>query len=137
MSIVVVQSLSHIQLFVTPWTAACQASLFFTVSWSLLKLIKISDAIQPSHSLPSPSLPAISLSRHQGLFQWVGFLPQVTKYWTLRFSISSSSEYSGFMNGLISFLSKGLSRVFSCTTVWKHQFFNTQPSLWSNSHIHT
>ena len=137
MSIVVVQSLSHIQLFVTPWTAACQASLFYTIFQSLLKLIKISDAIQPSHSLTSPSLPAINLSQHQGLFQWVGFLPQVTKYWTLRFSISPSSEYSGFMNGLISFLSKGLSRVFSHTTVWKHQSFNTQPSLWSNSHIHT
>ena len=43
-------------------------------------------------------LPAINLSWHQGLFQWVSFLPQVTKYWTLRFSISSSSEYSGFIS---------------------------------------
>ena len=46
--------------------------------------------------------------------------------------VSPSSEYSG----LISLLSKGLSRVFSSTTIWRHQFFGTQPSLWSNSHIH-
>ena len=55
------------------------------------------------------------------------------KYWSFSFSISPSSEYSG----LISSLSKGLSRVFSSTTVQKHQFFGVQPSLWSNSHIHT
>ena len=98
MSIAVVQSLSHVQLFVTSWTAACQASLFFTISRSLLKLVKISDAIQPSHPLSPPSLPVINLSEHQGLFQWVGFLPQVTKYWTLRFRISPSSKYSGFIS---------------------------------------
>ena len=65
-----VQSLNHVRLFATPWTAARQASLFITISWSLLKLMSpsISDAIQPSHPL-SPSPPAFNLSQHQGLFQ--------------------------------------------------------------------
>ena len=55
------------------------------------------------------------------------------KYWSFNFSISPSNEHSG----LISLQSKGLSRVFSNTTIQKLQFFSTQPSLWSNSHIHT
>ena len=62
----VVESLSCVQLFATPWTAAFQASLSFTISQSLLKLRSV-DAIQPSHSLSSPSPPALSLSQHQGL----------------------------------------------------------------------
>ena len=62
-------------------------------------------------------------------------------YWSFSFSISPSNEYSGLISfridWWISLLFKGLSRVFSSTTVWKHQFFSTQPSLWSSSHIHT
>ena len=66
-----VQSLSCVQLFVTPWTAACQASLSITNSQSLLRLHvhRLSYAIQPSHPLSSPSPPALTLSQHQGLFQ--------------------------------------------------------------------
>ena len=65
-----VQSLSHVQLFVTPWTAACQASLFFTISQSPPTHVhQVGDAIQPSHPLLSPDPPAISLSQHQGVFQ--------------------------------------------------------------------
>ena len=67
-------------------------------------------------------------------------------YWSFRFSICLSNEYSGLISfridrfeltGLMFLQSKGLSRVFSRTTIWKHQFFGTQPSLWSNSYIHT
>ena len=58
------------------------------------------------------------------------------KYWSFSFSISPSNEYSG-LTGLISLWSTGLSRVFSNTTVQKHQFFGAQLSLQSNSHIHT
>ena len=65
--IVVVQSLSRVQLFVTPWTEALQGSLSFTISWSLLKVMSIGDAIQPSCPLFSPS-PAFNLSQHQDLF---------------------------------------------------------------------
>ena len=61
------------------------------------------------------------------------------KYWSFRFSISASNEYLGLislgLDGLISLKSKGLSRVFSNTTGQKHQFFSSQLSLWSNSHI--
>ena len=63
------------------------------------------------------------------------------KYWSLSFSISPSNEYSGLifwgLTSLISLQSKGLSRIFSKTTVQKHKFFGAQFSLWSNSHIHT
>ena len=61
-----VQPLRHVWLYATPWTAALQASLSFTISWSLLKLtsIGVSDAIQPSHPLSSPSPPAFNLSQH-------------------------------------------------------------------------
>ena len=66
----VVQPLSRVRFFVTPWTAAHQASLSITNSWSLLKLKSIeSDAIQSSHPLSSPSPPALNLSQHQSLFQ--------------------------------------------------------------------
>ena len=79
-SFVVAQSLSCVQLFVTLWTAACQASLFFIISWCLHKLVSV-ESMMPSnhlHSLSSPS-PAPSLSLHQGLFQWVSSLHQVAK----------------------------------------------------------
>ena len=64
-----VQSLSHVQLFVTPSTAACQASLSFTISQSLLKLLSIVLMMSSNHVLLPPSRPALSLSQHQGLFQ--------------------------------------------------------------------
>ena len=69
--------------------------LSITNSGSLLKLHHVSDAIQPSHSLLSPSPLALSLSQHQGLFQWVGSSHQVAKYWS--FSISPSNKYSGLV----------------------------------------
>ena len=98
----------------------------------------VSDVIQPFHPLSSPSPPALNISQHQGLFKWVIRWP---KYWSFSFSISPSNEYSGWFplgwTVWISLLSKGLSRVFSNTTVQKHQFFSTQHSLYSKSHIHT
>ena len=65
-----VQSISRVQLFATPWTAACQASLPFTISQSLLKLMSIESMMpQPSHPLSPSSPPTFNLSQHQGLFQ--------------------------------------------------------------------
>ena len=129
-----VRSLSHVWLFVTPWTAACQASLSITNAWSLLRLrsVWVSDAIQPSHSLSSPSPPAPIppstrvFSNESVLHIWW------PKYWSCSFNISPSNEYSG----LISFRMDWLD-LFSNTTIQKHQFFGTQFSLWSNSHIST
>ena len=101
----------------------------------------VSDAIQPSHPLSSPSPPALNPSQHQSLLQWVSsawggqgtgasalasFLPKKSQGWF-------PSEWTGW----ISLQSKALSRVFSNTTVQKHQFFGAQPSSQSNSHIHT
>ena len=101
----------------------------------------VSDTIQPSHPLSSPSPPAPNPSQQESfpvtqLFSWGGqstgvsalasFLPKKSQGW-------SSSEWTVW----ISLQSKGLSRVFSNTTVQKHQFHGTQPSSQSNSHIHT
>ena len=76
---VVVESLSHVQFFVTP---TCQAPLFLTVylpEFAQTHVQWVGDAIQPSHLLFLPSLPAFNLSQHQDLFQWVGSLHQVAK----------------------------------------------------------
>ena len=101
---------------------------------------RVGDATQPSHPLSTPSAPAFNLSQHQGLFQWVGSSHQWPKYWSFRFNISPSNEYSELISFRMDWLdllavSKGLSRVFSNITVQKHQFFGTQVSLWSSSHI--
>ena len=94
------------------------------------------DSIQPSHSLLLPS-PALNFSQHQGLFQWVSFLHQVAK--VLELQLQYPMNIQGWfllgLTGWISLLSKGLSRVFFSTTVWRHQFFGTQPFLLSSSHI--
>ena len=96
----------------------------------------VGDAIQPSHSLSSPS-PAFNLSQHQGLFKWVRW-PKCGRF---SFNINPSNEYSGLisfrMDRLDLLAVQKLSRVFSNTTVQKHQFFSTQFCLSSNSHIHT
>ena len=86
-----VQSLSHVQLFATPWTATLQAPLSITNSRSLLKLvsIKLGDAIQPSHPLLSPSPLTFILSKHQGLLQGVSSSHQVAK--VLEFQLQHQS----------------------------------------------
>ena len=86
------QSLSHVQLYKTPWIAACQASLSITNSWSLLILMSIESmmpSIQPSHPLSSPSPPTFNLSQHQGLFQGVNSSHQVAK--VLEFQLQHQS----------------------------------------------
>ena len=97
-------------------------------------------AIQPCHPLSSPS-PALNLSKHQDLFQWVGSLHYVVKYWSFNFSNSPSNEYSGLISLRIELIWSPCcprdSQESSPTTVQKHQFSGTQPSLWSNSHIRT
>ena len=90
---------------------------------------RISDAIQPSHPLSSPSLPPFNLSQHQGLFKWVSSSHQVAK--VLELHLQHQDWFPLGLTGLISLQSKGFSRVFCNTTVQKHQFFGTQPPLWS------
>ena len=122
-------SLSHVQLFVIPWIAACLASLSITNSQSLLKLM----SIQPSHPLSSPSPPDFNLS--SGFFSKESVLCiRWPKYWSFSFSISPSNEHSGLISFRMNLQSKGPSRVYSNTSVQKHQFFSVQLSLWFNSH---
>ena len=131
------------QLFVTPWTAARQVSLSFTISQSLLKLMSIESVMPSNHlilyrlHLLLPSIfPSIRVFSNESALhiRW-------SKFWSFSFSISPSNEYPGSISqrltGLTSLLSKGLSRVFSSIVVQKYQFFGTQLSLWSNSPIHT
>ena len=94
----------------------------------------VGDSIQPSHPPSSPSPLALNLSQHQGLFQWVGSSYQVAKVLEFQFQHQSSAMniqdwFPLGWNGWISLQSKGLSRVFSNTTVQKHQFFSAQLSL--------
>ena len=91
---VVVQSLSRVQLFVTPWTAARQPSLSFTISQFLQTHAHwVNNAIQSTYLL-WPSSPAFNPPPIQGFFQWVGSSLQVTKHWSFSFSINPSNEYS-------------------------------------------
>ena len=131
-----IQSLSHVWLIATTWTAACQASLSITNSQSLFKLMSI-EYVMPSNHLilwhPLLLLPSVFPS----IKDFVNELAvpiRWSKYWIISFSISPSSEYSGLMSGLVSLQSKGLSGAFYSTTVWRHQFFGTLPSLPSSSH---
>ena len=138
-----VQSLSRVRLSATPWIAARQASLSITNSWSSPRLMSVESVMPSSHLilcrpllLLSPIPPSISLFPMSQLFSWCGqsigisalasFPPKKSQGW-------SPSEWTSW----ISLQSKGLSRVFSNTTVQKHQFFDTQPLSQSNSHIHT
>ena len=136
-----VQLLSFIWLFATPWTTAHQASLSITNSQSLFKLMSIESLMASNYLIlccPLLLLPSIFCSIRVFLNE-SALRMRWPKYWSFSFNISPSKEYSGLISlgwtGWISLQSKGLSRVFSNTTVQKHQFFSAQPS--SNSHIHT
>ena len=124
-----------------PCTAAHQDSLSFTNSRSLLKLMSIESVMPCNHLiLCRPLLLLLSMFPSIRVFSNESALHiSWPKYWS--FSISASNEFLGLISfgltGLISLLSKGFSRVFFSITVQKHQFFGTQPSLWSNSQIST
>ena len=139
----VVHSLSHVQRFATPWTAASQVSLSFTVSWSQLTFMSIESMMLSNH-----------LILCYPLLLWPSIFPRI-KVFSMSQLFTSGGQSIGVsasasvlpmniqglfplgLTGLISLLSKGHLRVFTSTTVRKHQFFGTQPSLWSSSHIHT
>ena len=134
---VVVQLLSHVRVFAAPWTAACWASLSITNSQSS-NLCPLSRWWHPTFLFPvipfscPQSFPA-SISNESVLcIRW-------PEYWGFSISpfMNTQSWFPLGLTGLTSLQSKGLSRVFSNTTVQKYQFFSAQPSLWSNFHIHT
>ena len=138
-----VQSLSHVQLFATPWIAAHQASLSITNSRSSLRLTSIESVMPSSHLilchplfLLPPIPPSIRVFSNESTLymRW-------PKYWSFSFSIIPSKEIPGLISFRMDWLDllavQGLSRVFSNTTVQKHQFFSAQLSSQFNSCIHT
>ena len=137
---------SATQSCLTLWDPMYCSTPVFPVHHQLLEFSQthlhwVGDAIQPSHPLSSPSPPAFNLSQHQGLFQSVSSSHQVTKALELQVQHQSFqwifNRFPLGLTGWISLQSKGHSRVFSNTTVQKHQFFSAQLSLQSNSCIHT
>ena len=137
-----VQSLSHVWLFATPWTAAHQASPSITnfgtcsnsCPWSQWCYLTISSSVLPFSCLQSfpasGSFPMNQFFTSGGQSTGVSALASVLP-------MSIQNWFPLGLTSLISLQSKGLSRVFSRTIAQKHQFFDTQLSLWSNSNIHT
>ena len=100
----------------------------------------VDDAIQPSHPLSSPSPPAFNPSQRQGLMNRLyssGGQNIGVSVSALVLPVNIQDWFPLGLTSLIFLLSKGHSRVFFNTTIWKHQFFGAQPSLWANSHIRT
>ena len=145
--VVVVQSPGSVRLSAPPWTAARQAFLSLTISWSLPKFISNESMMSSNHlifcHLLSPSSPSAF-----ECFPTSGSFPMSQLFASGGQSIGASASASVLpksiqgwfplrLTGLISLLSKGLSGVFSSTTVQKYQFFSALPSLPSSSHICT
>ena len=128
-----VQPLSHVQLFATPWTAACQASLSITNTQSLLKLISIESVIPSNHLILCLALLPPSIFTSVRVFSSELVLcTRWPKYWSFSFSISPSNEYLGLVSFRMDWLDllagQGTLKSLLNTTVQKHQFFGTQLS---------
>ena len=137
-----VQSLIFVWLFATPWTAACQASLFITNSWSLLKLMSIELVMLSNHLiLCYPLLLLPSIFPASGSFQMNQFLASGGQ------SIGVSASAWVLPMNILDWFLLGLTVLLPCcprdsqvsynTTVQKHQLFGAKCSLWSNAHIPT
>ena len=136
-----VQSLSRVRLFATPWTAACQASLSITNSWSLPKLMSIESVMPLNHHIlcrPLLLLPPIPPSIRV-LSNELTLCMRGPKYWSFSFSISPSKEHPGLISFRMDWLDLCSSRNSqeSSTTQFKSINSSVLFSLWSNSHIHT
>ena len=137
------QSLSCVRFFATPWIRAHQASLSITNSRSSLRLMSIESLMSSSHLIlcrPLLLLPPIPPSIRV-FYNESALRMRWPKYWSFTLASYLPKKSQGYSpsewTGWISLQSKGLSRVFSNTTVQTHQFFGAQPSSQSNSHIHT
>ena len=140
---VAVQPLIYVWLSATPWTAAHQAFPSFTISRILLNLMS-SESVMPSTISSSIALfsscPQSFPAKRSFLMIWLFILGGQSIGVSASASVLPMSIQGRFplgWTGLIYLLSKGLSRVFSNTTIQKHQFFSPQPFLFSSSHIHT
>ena len=132
--------LSHVQLFATPWTAACQASLSITNSQSFLKLMSIKSVMPSNHLilcrpllLPPSIFPSIRVFSSESVLHI-----RRPQYWSFSFTISPSNQYSGLISCRIDWfdplLSEGLSRVFSNSTIWQFISPKTPSSMQSPLH---
>ena len=136
-----VQSLSRVQLFVTPWTAAGQTSLSITSSWNLLKLVSIKLVMPSNHLIlcrPLLLLPSIFPSIR--VFQNESLLMRWPKFWSLSFSISPSNEYSGLIFFRIDWFDlavQGTLKILLQHHSSKASIFQCSVFLQSNSDIHT
>ena len=134
-------SLSCVRLFVTPGTAACKAFLSFTFSWSLLKLMSIKSVMPSNHLIHChPLLLPLIFPSNRVFPMSQLFISDGQRIGVLALASVLLMNIQGWfplgLTGLI-LLCKGLSEVFSSTTVWKHWFFDAQPSLWSSFHTCT
>ena len=138
-----VQSLSCVQLFVTPWTAAGQASLSITNSQSLPKLMFIESVMPSNHLilfcslvLPPSIFPSIRVFSNESVLpiRW-------PKYWSFSFSISLSNEYPGLISFRMDWFDhlaiQGTLKSLSQHHSSRASIFGTQPLVWSNCHTHT
>ena len=135
LGVVSVQSLSHVWLFVTPWTAACQVSVSSTISQSLLKLMSIESMMPSNHFILCCPLLALNLSQHQRSF----LIGQLFASGGQSIGVSASASvlpmniqgrFALGLAGLISLQSKDLSRVVSSTTIQKHQLGKKVLKCW-------
>ena len=137
------QSLSHVRVFVTPWTSAHQASLSIANSQSLLKLMSIESVMPSNHLilcrtllLPPSIFPSIRVFSNESALRirW-------PKYWSFSFNMKPSNEYSGPISFRMDWMDllavQGTLKRLLQHRSQKHQFFSAQLSLQSNSHIHT
>ena len=116
----------------------CSSVLHYIPEFVHTHVLWASDAVWSSHPLLSPSPPALGLSQHQGLFQWVFTSGGQSIGASASSSVLPMNIQGWFPLGLTDLISlqpNRLSRIFSNITIWKHQFFSTQPYLWSYSHI--
>ena len=127
----------------SPWTAACQASLSFTISQSLLKLISIESVMPSNHLILCLLLlpPSIFLGIRVFSSESAVLCIRWLKYWSFSFNLSPSNEHSGLISCRTYWFDllavQGTLKSLFNTTVQKHKFFGAQPSLWPNSHTHT
>ena len=140
--VAVVQSLSYVRLFKSPRTVPCQALLSSAISWSLLKFMSIELVILSNHLiLCCPFSSCLQSFPATLLFKWASSAAGGQSIGTSAsisvLPINPQVWFTLQLTGFIFLQFKGFSRVFSNTTLWKHQFFGTQPSLWFDSHIHT
>ena len=136
-SFVAVQLLSHVWFFAIPWAECARLpcpSLFPGICSNSCAL---SRCCYPTIPSSPPATPAFNLSQHQGIFSLSRLFTPGGQASASVLPMNIQDWFPSGLTGLISLLSKRLSRIFSSTTIRKHHFFSTQLSLWSKSHVHT